>query len=117
MTATVNAIVAHIVEDRSITRVTDLAERLGTSTRRLERLFAEHVGLGPKWVINRCRLHEAVEVATRSEAVDWATLAAQFGYSDQSHLVRDFTATIGSSPQRYAQLARRSPPEGGSPAE
>jgi AraC-like DNA-binding protein len=107
MTATVNAIVAHVVEDRSITRVTDLAERLDTSTRRLERLFAEHVGLGPKWVINRCRLHEAVEMAARSEVGDWATVAAQLGYSDQSHLVRDVTAAIGNSPQRYARLARR----------
>ena len=104
MTTTVNSIVDHIVGDRSVTRVDDLAERLGTSTRRLQRLFAEHVGLGPKWVINRCRLHSAAEVAARSAAVDWPELAAALGYRE-SHLVRDFTSALGSPPERYRRLA------------
>ncbi len=104
MTTTVNAIVDHVAGDRSITRVDDLARRLGTNTRRLQRLFAEHVGLGPKWVINRCRLHAAAEVAAHSAAVDWPQLALALGYSDQSHLVRDFTTTVGSPPERYVRL-------------
>jgi AraC-like DNA-binding protein len=105
MTETINTIVAHIASDRSIRRVDDLAGRLETSTRRLQRLFAEHVGMGPKWVINRCRFHEAAEVAVQSAAIDWAALALELGYSDQSHLVRDFTTTIGRSPDRYLRSA------------
>lgn len=105
MTGPLNAIVGHIQDDRTIVRVGDLATRLGTTDRQLQRLFAEHVGLGPKWVIKRCRVHEAVERATRSPEVDWADLAAQLGYADQSHLVRDFTAAVGTSPGRYAKRA------------
>ncbi|MFJ9752413.1 hypothetical protein ACIRVM_42525, partial [Streptomyces chartreusis] len=37
--------------------------------------------------------------------VDWATLAADLGYADQAHLVRDFTATVGVPPTAYAQGA------------
>jgi AraC-like DNA-binding protein len=103
VTVAVNTIVDQIVADRSITRVDGLARRLSMSTRSLQRLFADHVGLGPKWVINRSRIHEAAEVAGGASGVDWAALAAELGYSDQSHLVREFTAAVGTPPDRYAR--------------
>ncbi|WP_434587328.1 AraC family transcriptional regulator [Streptomyces sp. A5-4] len=103
MTEPVNSVVDLIVADTSLSRVTDLAERLGITTRKLQRLFADHIGLGPKWVINRSRIHEAAEAATRRASIDWADLAAELGYSDQAHLVRDFTATVGTSPDRYTR--------------
>jgi AraC-like DNA-binding protein len=105
-TAGVNAVVDHILRDRAIVRVDDLAGRLGTSTRSLQRLFNDHVGLGPKWVINRCRILEAAELAARATSdapPDWAALAAELGYSDQAHLVRDFTSAVGTPPDRYAR--------------
>ena len=67
----------------------------------LQRLFADYVGVGPKWVMRRARLHEASERAGSGEPVDWAALAADLGYADQAHLTRDFTATIGVPPSRY----------------
>jgi AraC-like DNA-binding protein len=94
----------HLVEhDRSILRVSDLAHRAGVRVRTLQRLFADHVGTGPSQVIRRCRLQEAALRATRAERVDWAQLAVDLGYYDQAHLVRDFTATIGQPPARYAR--------------
>ncbi|MFF9018363.1 DUF6597 domain-containing transcriptional factor [Streptomyces sp. NPDC014870] len=92
--------------DRSIRRVSQLGRAAGLSSRSLQRLFANHVGVGPKWVILRYRIHEALE---RAEAAgpegspDWAALAAELGYSDQAHLVRDFTATVGVPPTAYAR--------------
>ena len=94
--------VALLEEDRSLTRVSDLAERLSLSVRSVQRLFADHVGLGPSWVIRRYRLHEAAAQATEGGDVDWARLAIALGYYDQAHLVRDFTATVGTAPARYA---------------
>jgi AraC-like DNA-binding protein len=102
MTRPMNALVAHMADDRTITRVDGLADRLGVGTRRLQRLFADHVGVSPKWVINRFRLHEAAERAGGGEPVDWAGLAADLGYSDQAHLVREFRAAIGAPPERYS---------------
>jgi hypothetical protein len=37
------------------------------------------------------------------EPVDWAALARDPGYAGQAHLTRDFAATIGVPPSRYAQ--------------
>ena len=98
----VAAMVARIVSDPALRRTDQLAAALGMPARRLQRLFAEYVGVGPKWVMRRTRMHDAAERADRGDHVDWAALAADLGYADQAHLTRDFTATIGVPPARYA---------------
>jgi AraC-like DNA-binding protein len=97
----VAAMVARIVSDPALRRVDELAAALGVPVRRLQRLFADYVGVSPKWVMRRARLHEAALRAEQGGPVDWATLATDLGYSDQAHLTRDFTATIGEPPARY----------------
>ncbi|MFJ9829171.1 DUF6597 domain-containing transcriptional factor [Streptomyces sp. NPDC101160] len=104
------ALVDLVRTDRTLRRVSALARTAGLSARSLQRLFASHVGVGPKWVILRYRIHEALERADGSGAnppnsapPDWARLAAELGYSDQAHLVRDFTATVGVPPTAYAR--------------
>ncbi|RFU82844.1 AraC family transcriptional regulator [Streptomyces triticagri] len=83
-------------------RVGTLARDAGLSVRSLQRLFAAYVGVGPKWVVLRHRIHQALEHAESAADVDWAALAADLGYADQAHLVRDFTATVGVPPTAYA---------------
>ena len=100
----VAGLVGRITEDPALRRVAQLAEVSGLPERKLQRLFSDYVGVSPKWVMRRARLHEA---ALRVEAdgpasVDWAALAADLGYADQAHLSRDFTATLGVPPSRYA---------------
>lgn len=96
-------IVATIAARSEITRVDTLAHEFGTSVRQLQRLFAEYVGVGPKWVIRRYRLHEVTEQLANGAEIDWATLAAQLGYADQAHFARDFKEMFGESPTWYAQ--------------
>lgn len=107
------AVADRIRTDRTIRRVARLAEAEGVSVRSLQRLFAAYVGVGPKWVILRYRIHEALERA--ESEVDWAELAAELGYSDQAHLVRDFTATVGVPPTAYAGQQETGPPAAGRP--
>jgi AraC-like DNA-binding protein len=76
----------------------------GMSVRSLQRLFGDYVGVSPKWVMRRARLHEAALRADGGEPVDWAALAIDLGYADQAHLTREFTATIGVPPSRYRSL-------------
>lgn len=103
-------LVGRIRDDRSLRRVSELAHAEGVSVRSLQRLFHAYVGVGPKWVILRHRIHEALERAEETGGpgggVDWAGLAAELGYSDQAHLVRDFTATVGVPPSAYARAER-----------
>ncbi|MGW0433055.1 AraC family transcriptional regulator [Micromonospora sp. NPDC003197] len=101
--AEVAELVARIAADPAIARVDELARQAGTTVRQLQRLFHEYVGVGPKWVIRLYRLHEAADRAASGEKIGWAAMAAELGYSDQAHLVRDFTAQVGVPPARYAR--------------
>jgi len=99
-------LVARITDDPALRRVEVLSAASGLSVRSLQRLFADYVGVGPKWVMRRARLHEAAERADSGHVIDWGALAADLGYADQAHLTRDFTATIGVTPARYAAATR-----------
>lgn len=101
----VAAIVDDIRDDPALTRVVAVAQRHGIGVRRLQRLFTDYVGIGPKWVIRCYRLHEVAGHAASGEVVDWADLAVELGYSDQAHLIREFTAVVGEPPARYARTA------------
>ena len=98
----VAALVSGITDDPGLRRVDQLSAASGLTARTLQRLFADYVGVSPKWVMRRARLHEAAERADSGEAVDWAGLASDLCYADQAHLTRDFTVTIGVPPSRYA---------------
>jgi AraC-like DNA-binding protein len=89
-----------LVADRRL-GVADFARRHAVSLRTLQRLFRDYVGATPKWVLKRYRVHEAAERLASGEVEDAAWLAADLGYSDQPHFIRDFTAQVGCSPHAY----------------
>lgn len=95
------ALAERIGTDRAIRRVDAFARAEGMSVRALQRLFSAYVGVGPKWMILRHRIHEALERAESERELDWADLATTLGYADQAHLIRDFTATVGVPPTAY----------------
>lgn len=95
------AIVDGIAATPELTRVDDVLACWPMNTRALQRLFREYVGVSPKWVINRYRLHEALARLEAGTPVDWAQFALELGYYDQAHFIRDFTALVGCSPTEY----------------
>jgi AraC-like DNA-binding protein len=102
-TAEAAGAVGLIAADPALTRVETLAGELGVSVRGLQRLFADYVGIGPKWVIRRYRLHEVTERMAAGGEIDWAALAADLGYADQGHFIRDFRSMFGEPPTWYAE--------------
>ncbi len=103
----VGRITARAAEDRGITRVEHLVREFALGARKLQRLFDEYVGASPKWVIQRYRLHEAAERIAAGGEIDWADFAAELGYADQAHFIRDFRRLIGRSPAEYARSLRQ----------
>jgi AraC-like DNA-binding protein len=96
------AIVRTMLDDPAVVRVDELAARHALSPRTLQRLFRRYVGVSPKWVLQRYRLHEAAERIAEGRDGDWAATALELGYFDQAHFIRDFKALIGASPAQYA---------------
>ncbi len=100
----VNEIVEWIEQNPDVLRVGQVCDRFGLGERALQRLCRQRVGLSPKWMIQRRRLHEAV--AAIRAGLDLATLAADLGYADQAHLTRDFRSVTGMTPGQVRRQAR-----------
>jgi len=79
-----------------------LAENLGVTQRRLERIARRDFGMPPKQVLRRAR---ALDMASHLRGVadhDEAESIA-LRYYDQSHLIREFTALFGMSPRQFVE--------------
>ncbi len=107
----VNRLVAWIEDSPEVLRVNQVCERFDLGERALQRLTRRRVGLSPKWLIQRRRLHEAAGTMAGAGAdpLDLAGLAADLGYSDQAHFTRDFRAVTGMTPGRFAAQPRPTP--------
>lgn len=101
----VRELVARIRRDSAIRRVDDILQGTGLGKRALQRLFERYVGVNPKWVIQRYRLHEAAE-RLAAGAIQGSRLAAELGYADQAHFIRDFKQVVGVAPGRYMRNIR-----------
>ena len=96
----VNRLVAWLREHPDVVRVGEMARELGTSERSLQRLVEQRLGLGPKWLVQRRRLHDAVE-ALKAGTTSLADVAADLGYTDQAHFTHDFRTVTGMTPGDY----------------
>ncbi|WP_163510374.1 AraC family transcriptional regulator [Fodinicola acaciae] len=71
------------------------------SHRHLISLFRERVGVTPKLVGRILRFHRATRMLASGYPHGMAALAAECGYYDQAHMVRDFRALGGCTPGTY----------------
>ena len=93
-------VIAAMLADRSLLRVAEVEERCGVGTRTLQRLFERYVGVTPKWVLSRYRMHDVVTDLDAGYGGSLADLAAKYGWFDQAHFTREFTDLVGVPPGR-----------------
>ncbi len=77
-----------------VQRVGQMCDEFEIGERALQRLTVRRIGLSPKWLIQRRRMHEAAERLRTDDRVDLAAVAADPGYADQPIS----PATSGPSP-------------------
>jgi len=97
----INAIVDHVETDSTVVAVAQICERFHLTERSLQRLTRRRLGLTPKWLIQRRRLHEAAE-RLRERSGTLASLAADLSYADEAHFVRDFKTVTGMTPRTFS---------------
>jgi len=78
-----------------------LAKEVGLSERRFIQVFRSEIGMTPKAFSRVQRFQRARIFIERVEIPDWPSVAMQFGYFDQSHLIREFREFSGASPEAY----------------
>ena len=85
--------------------VSRLAASMGVTRQHLARRFAAYVGVPPKTFCRVVRLWSVLR-STTDGRVNWAGLAVDLGYSDQSHLVTEFRSLTGLTPGRWIASRR-----------
>lgn len=91
-----------IITSGGRTRISVLAEKLGRSRKHLASGFSDAIGIGPETLSRIVRFNRALGLS-RQQTVDWADIAADCGYADQAHLVREFRDLAGETPTALAR--------------
>lgn len=81
--------------------VGEVIGEIGLSPRRFAQVFHEHVGLTPKRYSRVQRFQHVLRRVHSGDFVDWADVAMDAGYFDQSHFIHDFRAFSGLNPSAY----------------
>ena len=96
----VAAVVRAIRETHGSVAIEALAAAHGVGMRTLQRRFAQQVGVSPKLLARIVRFHR-VCMAWQQAPETLARVAADSGYCDESHLIRDFRAFVGIPPAAF----------------
>ncbi len=81
--------------------IPELARQFAISQRQLERLYHRQVGMSPRQYAQLCRV-ETARLALKQWSGQTSTrLAADLGFYDQSHFIREFQNIVGMTPYRY----------------
>lgn len=98
-----SVITNYIDQNQGLVRVESLANYFCVSRRWLERQFKVQIGMTPKTYCRVVRFRNVLNCGYHSNRPSWMQLVAQFDYTDQSHLIKDFYQYTGSSPQDHFQ--------------
>ena len=95
---------------RADARIADVACEIGMRRERFSKTFRREFGLSPKTFARIRRFARTLEVGRQDPSLTGAALAAQCGYVDQAHMIRDIQEFSGSAP---STLWRQSLPDAG----
>ncbi|MFC3811297.1 helix-turn-helix domain-containing protein [Lacihabitans lacunae] len=88
-----------VLKENGLVHVDHIAELACVSSRQLERLFLQRVGVSPKFFVRQCRFAKAWVMKENLPNLKWTQIAHSCGYFDQMHLIRDFKVFCGVLPK------------------
>ena len=103
----VSAALEMFVKNQAGPRVREAAKYLGLSQRRFIQVFKAEVGITPKLFSRIQRFQQTRTFIQHNPSINWADLAVDFGYFDQSHFIREFLEFSGLSPTDYINRHKR----------
>ena len=101
----VEGLAASVIRQRGRCTVDAMARSAGVSRQHLSREFRERVGVPPKLYTRLVRLQSGLVYAGSRARLDWAGVAIDMGYTDQSHMIAEFREFTGLTPQELAGRA------------
>jgi AraC-like DNA-binding protein len=82
----------------------EIASQVGITQKHFISIFQSHIGLTPKRFHRISRFQKVIQKLESRRIVHWSFLAADFGYYDQAHLIKEFQEFAGVKPSRYSAM-------------
>ena len=95
------------IESEGLAKIAETAREIGLSERQFERNYRKASGLTPKQFARICRFRATAIDMVKNSANNWANRAADKGFTDQSHLNREFSKLTGNSPIEFSENVKR----------
>lgn len=89
-----------VIKNSPTFKVNEICQLVELAPRPMQRLCQKMIGVTPKWLINRYRMHWIAEKLKQGYS-DWNAFVDQFSYTDQAHFINDFKKHIGKTPGLY----------------
>jgi len=99
--------VIHHINNSSQTNIKTLADIACLSEKQFSRIFSENIGTTPKDFMRIVRLQRTLSVLQHNPGISFAQLSYECGYTDQSHMIKEFKLFSGYTPKEY--IVRYSP--------
>lgn len=103
----VTCLMKDAIKKHDILKISQLEKETGYSSRYLQRIVLESVGLAPKAALNNIRFQNALRMILETPTIPLATVAQQCGYYDQSHFTKIFHAYTGMTPSSFVKQLRK----------
>ena len=96
--------VLHQINEQAKTNISELSETACLSSKQFNRIFLDYVGATPKEFLRIVRMQRALFKVQRNPSISFAQLAYECGFSDQSHMIKEFKLFSGYTPTEYLSL-------------
>lgn len=93
-----NNVLYQIFSEQGKESINDISKKEVTSSRKINRLFEERIGISPKKFSQVIRFQSSLMTLDFNSSLQGYELTDDFGFYDQSHFIRDFKKRIGKSP-------------------
>jgi len=99
----VDYVIKRIITKPNKISLKEVADNAGYSQKHIIKIFKENVGIAPKEFLKIIRFQKAIEEIEQHKEVNWASLAFDCGFYDQSHFIANFKTFSGFTPAEYVK--------------
>ena len=96
--------VFHEINLRPQINISHLSETACLSSKQFGRIFADYVGTTPKEFIRIVRMQRALSMLQQDATIPFVQVAYECGFSDQSHMIKEFKLFSGYTPAEYLSV-------------
>lgn len=99
--------VYYILQSRGVTTISNIGQYTSVSSRQLERIFREYIGVTPKKCCSLVRYQNIWKELVFKRNLSFSDIVYNYGYSDQAHMINDFKKYHGSTPMQSIEELNR----------